>query len=130
VLPGAQPSPAHEPHDPQWQLFEHVDVCVPQCPHVVVRVSPGWHCTVPVDTHCEPHSAYPFAHTHRPALHVSLVPHTPVWHTPPQPSGAPHAMPLQYGTHPASIVPASAVGDVATETHAPRSPHVSPSSSQ
>jgi hypothetical protein len=87
------------PHAPQLALPHVVPVAqtahtVPPVPHAPCT-SPGSH----VETLQHPLQEVP-SHAHTPVTQCWPLPHEPSWHVPPQPSAAPHALPLQSGMQP------------------------------
>jgi hypothetical protein len=111
------PPPPHESGDAQAPPAQHACPLPPQVPQLPVpHASPPEHAThsLPPLPHCP--STFPGSQTlplqhpaqdvpsqmHTPAAHRSPEPQGPVWQTPPHPSLAPHALPLQLGVHPHS----------------------------
>ena len=127
-----QPSPVHVVPGPQVQVAVQVADCVPQLPHDCVCVAPGVHTMSATARHDVPQRPKPAAQSQRPLTHVSFVPHDPVAHVPPQPSGPPHAALWQSGMQPscdasnvlASVRPASRIPFTSMPTQCPRSSQV------
>ncbi len=87
------------PHAPQLEVphvcpLPHTTQTVPPMPHSLLLVP---------DSHVVPEQqpAHDVAsQTHTPVTQRSPVEHIPAVHTPPHPSPAPHALPVQLGVHP------------------------------
>ena len=122
VSPGqhAWPLPPHAPHVvPQVVPDAHSMQTVPPCPHAVLSVP---------DSHVVPlqHPLHDVAsHAHTPFEHSCPVPHVPLVHTPPHPSLAPHALPVQLAVHPQTPL-APPPPHVSGALHAPPSQHAWP----
>jgi hypothetical protein len=88
--------PPHAPHValPQATPLGHDAQTVPPTPHALTLAPVSQ-----VETSQHPSHEVP-SHTHRPVSQCWPLPHDPSWHDPPQPSSAPHALPLQLGVHP------------------------------
>jgi len=92
----------------------------PPAPHALVAV-PAAHCPP------EQHPLHDVAsHAQIPLTQWSPVPlQLPVWHVPPQPSLAPHALPVQLAAHPQTPL-APAPPHVSGEAHVPPAQHACP----